>query len=94
MKLKRKRIMEYFTHNWVNWQQVSSTAGYEKSILERQSFSEVKITSCSPICEKWLELFGPSGGAASKTGHGTQCVGSGTLPEVPVCESVPSTKAG
>jgi len=49
---KKKQLEEHCATNYVNWQQVSNMIGYKKSILERQSLSEVKMGLCTPICEK------------------------------------------
>lgn len=52
---ERRQLKELFAANDVHWQQISNTAGYERSILERQSLSEVKMDSW-PICKTNLLL--------------------------------------
>lgn len=52
---ERKQLKELFAANGVRWQQTSNKTGYERSILERQSLSEVKTDSL-PICKTNLLL--------------------------------------
>lgn len=52
---ERKQLKELFAANNVHWQQISNMTGYERSIFERYSLSEVKMDSL-PICKTNLLL--------------------------------------
>ncbi len=43
---------EHLATNSINWHQVCNMISNEKDVLERQSFSEVKMGRGSPICER------------------------------------------
>lgn len=52
---ERKQLKELFAANDVPWPQISNVTGCERSILERQSLSEVKMDSL-PTCKTNLLL--------------------------------------
>lgn len=52
---ERKQLEELSAANDFHWQQISDTTGYERSVVERQSLSEVKTDSL-PICKTNLLL--------------------------------------
>lgn len=46
---------KYFAVNWVNWKQVSKTIGYKKEMVERKSFSDLKMGRDS-ICKEFQNV--------------------------------------